>query len=94
LRRDHHGHGHRHFVTALRAHGLGAVGVRSDEDDGGGSAGEVAAGGVAGLSIGAGGGGAVSGFGAGRSGPLMPHAATPQLIASASAIVSALRRLN
>ena len=80
-------------MTALRAHGLGAVGVRSDEDDGGGSAGDVAAGGVAGLSIRAGG-GVASVFGAGRSGPLMPHAATPQVIASTSATVSALRRLN
>jgi hypothetical protein len=79
--------------TARRAHGRGGAGLRSDEDDGGGSAGDVVAGGVAGLSIGAGG-GVASVFGAGRSGPLMPHAVTPQSIASASAIVSALRRLN
>jgi hypothetical protein len=75
--------------TARRAHGL-----RSDDDDGGGSAGDVVAGGVAGLSIGGGEGGVAWVFGAGRSGPLMPHALTPQSIASASALVSAPRRLN
>ena len=75
--------------TARRAHGLG-----SDEHDGGGSAGDVVAGGVAGLSIGGGEGGVAWVFGAGRSGPLMPHAVTPQSSASASAIVIAPRRLN
>jgi hypothetical protein len=54
----------------------------------------VVAGGVAGLSMGGGEGGVASVFGAGRSGPLMPHALTPQSSASASAIVSAPRRLN
>ena len=51
-------------------------------------------GGVAGLSIGGGEGGVAWVFGAGRSGPLMPHAVTPQSSASASAIVIAPRRLN
>jgi len=80
--------------TARRAHGRGGAGLRSDEDDGGGSAGDVVAGGVAGLSIGGGEGGVASVFGGARSGPLMPHALTTPSIASASAIVSALRRLN
>ena len=81
--------GVRRLFARAAAHG----GLRSDEDDGGGSAGDVVAGGVAGLSIGAEGGFA-SVLGAGRNGPLIPHAVTPQSIADISATASAPRRLN
>jgi hypothetical protein len=64
-------------------------------DDGGGSAGEVVRGGVAGLSIGgAGGFGDTAVLGAGRSGPLMPQPPTLAAIAAISAAASALLQWN
>jgi len=62
--------------------------------DGGGSAGDVVAGGVAGFAVAGDAGCAGTDFGGGRSGPLMPQAVVPAARAAAIAARSAHVRMD